>query len=158
MIIKNFKESREILDLKQKDIADYFSVHFSTVSGWETGKDTIPLERLIEYANHFGYSLDYLFGITRYNVKYEPLIIDLELIAKNLRLLRKHNKMTQTEVAEKINTTQDSYAHYENAVNLISNTIQEKKRELTEEEKDNIIFDCLKRVQNLNDINKVSEK
>ena len=119
MIIKNFKESREILDLKQKDIADYFSVHFYTVSGWETGKDTIPLERLIEYANHFGYSLDYLFGITRYNVKYEPLIIDLELIAKNLRLLRKHNKMTQTEVAEKINTTQASYAHYENAVNLI---------------------------------------
>lgn len=119
MIIKNFKESREILDLKQKDIADYFSVHFSTVSGWETGKDTIPLERLIEYANHFGYSLDYLFGITRYNVKYEPLTIDLELIAKNLRLLRKHNKMTQTEVAEKINTTQASYAHYENAVNLI---------------------------------------
>ena len=119
MIIKNFKESREILDLKQKDIADYFSVHFSTVSGWETGKDTIPLERLIEYANHFDYSLDYLFGITRYNIKYEPLIIDLELIAKNLRLLRKHNKMTQTEVAEKINTTQASYAHYENAVNLI---------------------------------------
>ena len=119
MIIKNFKESREILDLKQKDIADYFSVHFSTVSGWETGKDTIPLERLIEYANHFGYSLDYLFGITRFNVKYQPLTIDLELIAKNLRLLRKHNKMTQTEVADKINTTQASYAHYENAVNLI---------------------------------------
>ncbi|MBQ2835486.1 MAG: helix-turn-helix transcriptional regulator [Clostridia bacterium] len=119
MIVKNFKESRELLDLKQKDIADYFSVHFSTVSGWETGKDTIPLERLIEYSNNFGYSLDYLFGITRFNIKYEHLIIDLELIAKNLRLLRKHNKMTQTEVAEKINTTQASYAHYENAVNLI---------------------------------------
>jgi len=119
MIIKNFKESREILDLKQKDIADYFSVHFSTVSGWETGKDTIPLERLIEYSNNYGYSLDYLFGITRFNIKYEPLIIDLELIAKNLRLLRKHNKMTQTEVADKINTTQASYAHYENAINLI---------------------------------------
>ena len=119
MIVKNFKESRELLDLKQKDIADYFSVHFSTVSGWETGKDTIPLERLIEYSNNYGYSLDYLFGITRFNIKYEPLIIDLELIAKNLRLLRKHNKMTQTEVAEKINTTQASYAHYENAVNLI---------------------------------------
>ena len=44
---------------------------------------------------------------------------ELELIAKNLRLLRKQNKMTQTEVAEKINTPQASYAHYENAVNLI---------------------------------------
>lgn len=119
MIIKNFKESREILDIKQKDIAEYFKVHFSTVSGWETGKDTIPLERLIEYSNHFGFSLDYLFGITNINYKYSPLNIDLELIAKNLRLLRKRNKMTQMEVADKINTTQASYAHYENAVNLI---------------------------------------
>ena len=122
MIIKNFKESREILDIKQKDIAEYFNIHFSTVSGWETGKDTIPLERLIEYSNHFGFSLDYLFGITNFNLKYKPLKIDLELISKNLRLLRKHNKMTQTEVANKINTTQASYAHYENAVNLIPTT------------------------------------
>lgn len=122
MVIKNFKESRELLDIKQKDIAEYFNIHFSTVSGWETGKDTIPLERLIEYSNHFGFSLDYLFGITNFNLKYKPLIIDLELISKNLRLLRKHNKMTQAEVAAKINTTQASYAHYENAVNLIPTT------------------------------------
>lgn len=122
MVIKNFKESRELLDIKQKDIAEYFNIHFSTVSGWETGKDTIPLERLIEYSNHFGFSLDYLFGITNFNLKYKPLIIDLELISKNLRLLRKHNKMTQAEVADKINTTQASYAHYENAVNLIPTT------------------------------------
>ena len=60
MIIKNFKESRELLDIKQKDIAEFFGVHFSTVSGWETGKDTIPLERLIDYANKYNYSLDYV--------------------------------------------------------------------------------------------------
>ena len=46
----------------------------------------------------------------------------------------------------------------ENAVNVISNTIQEKKRELTEEEKDNIIFDCLKRVQHSNENNITTEK
>ena len=55
------------MDLKQKDIAEMFGVHFATVSGWETGKDTIPLERLIEYANRFNFSLDYLFGITKQN-------------------------------------------------------------------------------------------
>ena len=54
MIPKNFKSSREDLDLKQKDIADFFNLHFSTVSGWETGKDTIPIERLIEYAKEKG--------------------------------------------------------------------------------------------------------
>lgn len=120
MIIKNLRESREILDKKQKDIAELFNVNFTTVSGWETGKDTIPLRRLIEYANHFNYSLDYLFGLTRTNnTNYMPLTINLDIIAKNLKILRKRHKLTQEDVAKKINTTQASYAHYENAVNLI---------------------------------------
>lgn len=122
MEIKNFRESRELLDLKQKDIAELFNVHFSTVSGWETGKDTIPLERLIDYANKYNYSLDYLFGLTRTNAEYEPLKIDLHIIADNLRTIRKKNKLTQEQVAKKINTTQAAYAHYENAVNLIPTT------------------------------------
>lgn len=110
-----------MLDKKQKDIAKLFNVNFTTVSGWETGKDTIPLRRLIAYANQFNFSLDYLFGITKYNVpNYLPLEIDLELISKNLRLLRKKHKFTQEYVANKINTTQASYAHYENTVNLIT--------------------------------------
>lgn len=120
MIIKNLRESRENLDLKQKDIAEFQKVNFSTVSGWETGKDTIPLKRLINYANEYNYSLDYLFGLSKHNdSSYLPLNINLNLIAKNLRILRKKHKMTQEDVANKINTTQASYAHYENAVNLI---------------------------------------
>lgn len=122
MVIKNFKESRELLDLKQKDIAEFFNIHFSTVSGWETGKDTIPLNRLIEYANKYNYSLDYLFGLTRTNIEYKPIILDIELLSKNLRILRKQNKMTQAMVAEKINTTQPAYAHYELGTNLITTT------------------------------------
>lgn len=120
MIIYNFKNSRENLELKQKDIAELFGVHFATVSGWETGKDTIPLERLVDYANRFNLSLDYLFGITKQNKNdYLPLELDLNVIAQNLRKIRKENNMTQLEVAEKINTTQAAYAHYENAINLI---------------------------------------
>ena len=120
MIVKNFRESRELLDLKQKDIAEELKVNFTTVSGWETGKDTIPLERLVSYANRYNYSLDYLFGITRDNIEqYEPLVLDLEIIAKNLRTIRKKNNLTQEQVAKKINTTQAAYAHYENAINLI---------------------------------------
>lgn len=41
MIIKNFKNSRENIDIKQKDIAEFFNLNFTTISGWETGKDTI---------------------------------------------------------------------------------------------------------------------
>lgn len=123
MIIKNLRESRELIDKKQKDIAELMKVNFTTVSGWETGKDTIPLKRLIEYANYFNYSLDYLFGLTRNNdTNYLPLTINLDLIAKNLKLLRKKHNLTQADVAKKINTTQASYAHYENAINLIPTT------------------------------------
>lgn len=98
MIIKNFKNSRENIDIKQKDIAEFFNLNFTTISGWETGKDTIPLRRLIEYANHYNFSLDYLFGITNINDEsYLPLEIDIDLISKNLRILRKNNNMTQEE-------------------------------------------------------------
>lgn len=119
MIIKNFKSSRENLEIKQKDIAELFNVHFTTVSGWETGKDTIPIERLVDYANHYNLSLDYLFGIKSYNDEYLPLKLDLEVIAHNLRQIRKKNNLTQEQLAKKMNTTQASYSHYENATNMI---------------------------------------
>ena len=119
MIIKNFKSSRENLELKQKDIAEFFNLHFSTISGWETGKDTMPIERLIEYANEYSLSLDYLFGIITTNKKYYPIKLDLIQLAHNLTELRLKNKYTQTEVAKKLNTSQSAYSHYETATNII---------------------------------------
>ena len=88
MILNNFKESREILDIKQKDIAEFFNINFSTVSGWETGKDTIPIRRLIEYANHYNFSLDYLFGLTRVNKEYYPITINIEQVAKKIEIIK----------------------------------------------------------------------
>ncbi len=122
MILKNLRASREDLDLKQKDVAEFFDLHFSTISGWETGKDTIPIERLIEYANEYSLSLDYLFGIISKNENYEPLEFDLDLLAKNLTELRLKNKVTQVFVAKKLNTSQSAYSHYENAINVIPTT------------------------------------
>lgn len=122
MIIKNFRASREDLDLKQKDIAEFFELHYTTISGWETGKDTIPIERLISYANEYNLSLDYLFGIISKNEKYYPIDLDLIQLAHNLTELRLQNKFTQTVVAKKLNTTQAAYSHYETATNIIPTT------------------------------------
>ena len=119
MIVKNLKYSRETLDLKQKDLINIFNVKQSTISGWETGKDTIPLKQLIKYANKYNFSLDYLFGITENNELYEPLEIDLTIIGKNLRIKRKQNNKTQQDIAQIINTNSSGYAHYENGRNLI---------------------------------------
>ncbi|MCI8460595.1 MAG: XRE family transcriptional regulator, partial [Bacilli bacterium] len=91
----------------------------STVSGWETGKDTIPISRLIEYANEYSLSLDYLFGLISRNVDYYPLNLDLDVLATNLTSLRLKNNYTQILVAKKLNTNQSAYSHYENAHNII---------------------------------------
>lgn len=119
MIVKNFRFSRETLDLKQKDLTTLFDVMPSTISGWETGKDTIPLKQLIKYANKYNLSLDYLFGLKDYNELYHPLEVNLELIGKNLRIKRKQNNKTQQDIARIINTNSSGYAHYENGRNLI---------------------------------------
>lgn len=122
MIVKNFRYSRESLDLKQKDLTNFFNVTPSTISGWEIGKDTIPLKHLIKYANEYSLSLDYLFGLKNENEIYKPLSIDLKSIGKNLRIIRKQNNLTQEEVAKILNTSASGYAHYENARNLIPTT------------------------------------
>ncbi len=119
MVVKNFKESRETIDLKQIDIANEFNVSNTTVSGWETGKDTIPIRRLISYANKHNFSLDYLFGITKQNSAYYPLKINLAILASNLKTLRKANHYTQLQLAKKLNTHQASYSHYENGTYII---------------------------------------
>ena len=119
MIIKKLRHTREDLSLKQKDLTTLFNVTYSTISGWETGKDTIPLRQLIKYANKYNYSLDYLFGLTENNEKYFPLEINLDIISKNLTEIRKKNKKTQAQIAKLLNTSPAGYAHYENSRYLI---------------------------------------
>lgn len=115
MKVKRLRETRENLDLKQIDLTDLFGVTYSTISGWETGKDTIPLKQLIKYANKYNYSLDYLLGLTDNNIEYKDLKINLNTLATNLRKKRKQYGKTQQQIADIINTSQSSYAHYENA-------------------------------------------
>lgn len=115
MKVKRLREIRENLDLKQIDLTDLFGVTYSTISGWETGKDTIPLKQLIKYANKYNYSLDYLLGLTDKNIEYKDLKINLNTLATNLRKKRKQYGKTQQQIADIINTSQSSYAHYENA-------------------------------------------
>ena len=115
MKVKRLRETRENLDLKQIDLTDLFGITYSTISGWETGKDTIPLKQLIKYANKYNYSLDYLLGLTDKNIEYKDLKINLNTLATNLRKKRKQYGKTQQQIADIINTSQSSYAHYGNA-------------------------------------------
>lgn len=120
MIIPNLRNCREyILELKQKDIATFFNLSPSTISGWETGFDTMPIKHLLLFASHYEISLDYLFGIINYNIKYSKINISTRKLGRNLKKLRLKNNMTQIEIAKKIHTFQNNYTHYETGTNII---------------------------------------
>ena len=91
MIVKRLKDTREDLDLTQKQVGKVLKVSNSTVSGWETGKDTIPLRKLINYCNTYEFSLDYIFGLTRKNNFYTPIKINLNNIGNNIKNIRSLN-------------------------------------------------------------------
>lgn len=67
-------------------------------------------------------------------------------LATYIYLAREEKIEKVIESNKRIFSTKKLDLALENAVDLISNTIREEKRELTEEEKDNIIFDCLRKV------------
>ena len=86
MLKTRLKESRERVELTQKQVANMFNVHETTVSGWETGKDPIPLIKLIKYCEQFDYSIDYILKISNDNLKYEKNArIDAKIIGENLK-------------------------------------------------------------------------
>lgn len=121
MIIAKLKEIREDSGQTQKQEAQKMKVAPSTISGWENGNDTIPLSRLIDFCNLYKVSLDYVFNMTSVNV-YSELEINIKKITTFLLNTRKEYKLTQEQVANKLNISTGTYCDYENGNNLIKTT------------------------------------
>jgi len=58
------KDLREDRDLKQKDIAKILNIAERTYSGYETESRWLPKDILIQIANFYNTSTDYILGIT----------------------------------------------------------------------------------------------
>lgn len=58
------KDLREDKDLRQKDIADIINTSANYYGDYEKGKRQIPFDRVIELANFYNVSLDYIAGRT----------------------------------------------------------------------------------------------
>ena len=112
---------REERDLTQNELAKILKIGSRTsISDWETGRETIPLEKLNKYANYFKVSIDYIVGLNN-SKEYKTINADLNLkiIAERLRTVRKEKKLTQERLAEELNTTHSTLSAYENAKVLI---------------------------------------
>lgn len=64
MQLKRIKDLREDKDLKQKEIAKILDMAQTTYSGYETGNRNVPNEVLIQLAEFYNTSTDYILGIT----------------------------------------------------------------------------------------------
>lgn len=118
MFNNNLKSCREDLEMSQSELGFVFGVSKQTVSGWENGHDTMPFCKVIKFSNLYGYSLDYIFGFTRKNVKYSSL--DISCICSNLKLLRRKNGLSQQKIADECGIAQTTYSGYESGTHLIN--------------------------------------
>lgn len=58
------RDLREDADLKQRDLARELKLHQTTYSSYELGKLNIPIPVLIQLAQFYHTSVDYLLGLT----------------------------------------------------------------------------------------------
>lgn len=64
---QRLKELRLKFDEQQKEIAEQFNVSRGMVSQWEQGKHYPEASKLIEIAEYFKVSIDYLMGLEKEN-------------------------------------------------------------------------------------------
>jgi len=113
------KEIRKESNITQKEVANVLNVERSTYTGWENGKNTIPLKQLIKICNYYKCSIDYMTGLTNKNKYYCLIELDINVIGKNLKSLRIKNKLKQKDIYSFLKISSSSYSSYETGKILI---------------------------------------
>ena len=70
MVYHNIRSLREDNDWTQQYVADYLGVNRRTYSAYETGVNSMTPETLIQLAQLYNTSVDYLLGLTRQTAPY----------------------------------------------------------------------------------------
>lgn len=123
MFGNNLKYCREELEITQRKLGQILGVSEKTISGWETAQDTIPFRTLIKFCNLYNYSVDFVVGLIRQNIKYNQNIdITNKIIGGKLKTLRSDLKLSQQKLADECGFSRSTYSRFETGHDLI-NTI-----------------------------------
>ena len=117
---ERLKDLREQLEIKQSDIAKFLNISNKTYSAYEIEYEIIPVKHLVLLVDYLNTSVDYLFGFSK-NKNYDIYIKEIKkkLAGKRLKSFRKENKITQTKLANELNTTFSVISGYEIGRRLI---------------------------------------
>ena len=121
MQFEQIKILRENKGLKQREVAEALNIERSTYTGWETGRDPIPLRKLNDICEFHKVSFDYITGISNFN-DYEEnkeKNINIEMLSDNLKKLREKEKLKQKDLCLLLNISSSSYSEYESGKILI---------------------------------------
>ncbi len=122
-MIKKFriKDLREYYNYSQEDISNRLNINRRSYVEYETQKNAIPISLLLEIAEFYNVSLDYIVGIT--NIKYfngnrkKFKLSQLTKILKNYRLSK---NTTQKDLANKLSYNHNTISQYETQKRSIS--------------------------------------
>ncbi len=119
MLTERLTDIREDAELNQEEMAEILKTTQSNYSRWENGTELIPLKKLNLLCNYFNVSMDYVIGLTREekgNGKHE---INLKVMGSRLKLIRDMKDVTQTDLANLLNTSQSTISAYENGKTIL---------------------------------------
>lgn len=113
------KEIREEQNLSQEEVATILNIKRSTYGHYETEYQTIPINHLINFCEHFNISIDYIFNFSKKKtLNYKKT--EKKTIGNRLKEIRKENKLTQEKLAKILNTTKSVISGYEHGRYLIA--------------------------------------
>ena len=115
------KQLRERNGITQAKAGSLINLDSGTYCHYENEEIIIPIKHLNTLANFYNVSIDYLFEFTD-NANYNKMNHDIDPIRSGERLkeFRKNNKITQSKLANLLNTVQPVIANYEKGKHLIA--------------------------------------
>ena len=120
---QNLKKLRERHGYTQLEMANLLGIDRSQYGKYENEYTTIPIKHLNTLCNYYNVSIDYIFDFTK-NPNYKNSSLNINSIesGKRLKEFRKEHKLTQTKLANILNTSFSNISSYERGINIISTT------------------------------------
>lgn len=118
--LRLYKLRREY-NYSQKDIANILQIKPDTYRKWEQNINDFSLEQAATLANLYNVSLNYLLGLSKEkNINIKTNTINLDIITKRLKEIRKENNLNQNNFSNKVNLSQTTYSNYERGYRIIT--------------------------------------
>lgn len=112
-----FREIRELLDLKQHEVADCTKISRGAYANIEAEIANAKLKYLLTYCNTFNLSMDYVCNLTNTNDNsylWKIDTIDKSVMASRLTTLEQENNKQAQDIANELGVLKSTYSGYKN--------------------------------------------